>query len=295
MYPTAKRTVAKNSASFSFTQGDLMFYDKSIGWAFRDLKFDRTTGIYGIQTLESYTFGRPEGSVSKYYAGPSALASFDTLVALQTVEQGMALAHAPSLTIINPGEAMRLKDELSKARSVPLIGSPALPLTETGTLRIPIPLDGIRDVGGTWDFPMPTIKDGEVVVSVPTGDIVVSKPDVLNPPTTTTPDDAWTNPQVPSQVNINWRPLVMVGEELTTKFPFSIPWDVKRQLSVFNVAPQSPVLKVDKSVPVFGSSVKFKFDIDFSLFDPLAFVARWFLTIAFDIGLILALRRFLPE
>ncbi|WP_459595082.1 hypothetical protein [Campylobacter jejuni] len=93
---------------------------------------------------------------------------------------------------------------------------------------------------------------------------------------------------------INFEPL-KIGPILTKKFPFSIPWDIGRQFAVFDVSPKTPVIKVNKEVPVFGTTMKLKFDIDFSLFDNAVVVVRWFLIILFDLGMILSIRRFLPE
>lgn len=149
-----------------------------------------------------------------------------------------------------------------------------------------------KDVVGWTDKTTGTTKtwDGSISTDIPnTGSATLDKigtnteiiKDSLTSTTATT--------------GINFQPLLLAGGTFTEKFPFSIPWDVGRQLSVFNVEPQSPVFKVDKSIDVFGYDMKMKFDIDFSAFDGLAVIARWFLLIAFDIGMILGIRRLLPE
>ncbi|MGG3840917.1 hypothetical protein ABEV00_28415 [Paenibacillus thiaminolyticus] len=94
---------------------------------------------------------------------------------------------------------------------------------------------------------------------------------------------------------INWRPLQLAGEDFTRKFPFSIPWDVMRQLSVFDVAPKTPKFKISKTFDMMGYPLKFEIDIDLSLFDGIIGIVRWFLVIIFDIQVILAMRRFMPE
>ncbi|MFD3274583.1 hypothetical protein ACE3MS_31305 [Paenibacillus dendritiformis] len=96
---------------------------------------------------------------------------------------------------------------------------------------------------------------------------------------------------------INWEPLKLAGSVFTNKFPFSIPWDIKRQLDVFNVAPQAPVFSIDKPdfLKIAGHTYPLKMKIDLSSFDVVAAITRWFLIIAFDLGVILSMRRFMPE
>ncbi|MGE6579375.1 hypothetical protein ACQKFM_31265 [Paenibacillus xylanexedens] len=94
---------------------------------------------------------------------------------------------------------------------------------------------------------------------------------------------------------LNFEPLKMLGNVFTKKFPFSIPWDVMRQFAVFDVSPKTPVIKVDKQIPIFGTTMAMKFDIDFSYFNTIIPIARWFIIILFDLGLMMSLRRFMPE
>lgn len=154
-------------------------------------------------------------------------------------------------------------------------------------------VDGVavnpKDIG--ISFPMPTIKDGTVTVpiggvqtDVTTGETVGDLP--ANPPID------WDNQPTDK---INWEPLKLTGTLFTQKFPFSIPWDIAAQFSVFDIAPKPPVLKVDRSIPLFGTSMRLKFDIDFTIWDPVFVVVRWGLIVAFDLGMILSIRRFMPE
>lgn len=112
--------------------------------------------------------------------------------------------------------------------------------------------------------------------------------------------DATANPPIdlnPPSGSINWGPLKAVGSLFTTKFPFSIPWDIARQLSIFDVTPQTPIFDVD--IPKFfdfdGTKFGMKFHVDLSAFDTIALIARWASTIVFDIGLILSMRKLMPE
>ncbi|MGG3781576.1 hypothetical protein [Schinkia azotoformans] len=99
---------------------------------------------------------------------------------------------------------------------------------------------------------------------------------------------------VPETAALNFQPLVGALSEVTTKFPFSIPWDLKKQLSLFNVQPQAPKIDIDFSKFPYAKAGT-KWTIDLSFMNPLAAAARWALTIAIDIAFILMLRRLLPE
>lgn len=96
---------------------------------------------------------------------------------------------------------------------------------------------------------------------------------------------------------IIWTPLMMAGTAMTTKFPFSLPWDLINQLKVFDAAPQAP--KFDINIPKFleigGQSIPLAFTLDLTLFDKVALMVRWFNVIIWDIALILILRKLLPE
>jgi hypothetical protein len=97
--------------------------------------------------------------------------------------------------------------------------------------------------------------------------------------------------------SIVWTPLIMSGTAMTTKFPFSLPWDLIKQLQIFDVSPKAP--KIDIDVPDYlnmkDTKIPLKFTIDLSMFDKVALVVRWFNVIIWDIALILILRRLLPE
>jgi len=94
-----------------------------------------------------------------------------------------------------------------------------------------------------------------------------------------------------------WTPLMMAGTAMTTKFPFSLPWDLMGQLKIFDAAPQAP--KFEVNIPEFlkieDTSIPLRFTIDLSMFDKVATMVRWFNIIIWDIALILILRKLLPE
>lgn len=208
-------------------------------------------------------------------------------------------------------QKVRERERIKYAPTV--IGTPAFPVSSTGTMTVPFPmgkimegarsvpegkqltwneagyweLDGVPYSGEfTWDFPLPRVVTDTGVIEIP---------DAIPVPPGPAPGGEGPPWELPRTAVFDFSPLQLAGDKLTERFPFSIPWDIKRQLSVFDVKPKSPVLKVDKDIPVFNQTIKLKFNIDFSIFDQLAAVVRWFLILAFDIALVLGLRRFLHE
>lgn len=150
-----------------------------------------------------------------------------------------------------------------------------------------------------WDFPKPRAK---VDTATGTKTVVYDNPisnttenisdTTISTPGTTSPSIDWNS--TPSD-SLNFGPLKIAGYLFTTKFPFSIPWDIQRQLTVFDVDPKPAILRVDKTIPLFNTTMRMKFDIDFTIMEPVAVGVRWFMIIAFDLGMILAIRKFMPE
>ena len=96
---------------------------------------------------------------------------------------------------------------------------------------------------------------------------------------------------------IAWDKLKMNAQALTTKFPFSIPWDLMRQLKVFDVGPETPVFEINIGdyLKIGEYTIPMNFDVDLSMFDKVAAFIRWYNLILWDIGLVLLIRKLLPE
>lgn len=99
---------------------------------------------------------------------------------------------------------------------------------------------------------------------------------------------------VPSEPTLNFDPLKVNIGSITNKFPFSIPWDLKRQLDVFNVQPDAPSFTLNFS-KFPGVNSNLTYDLSFEKFNAIANIIRWFTTILVDIGFILMIRRLMPE
>ncbi|MEK5217812.1 hypothetical protein [Psychrobacillus sp. FSL H8-0487] len=171
----------------------------------------------------------------------------------------------------------------------------------------------------TWSFPQPYIGTGVegltdgVHVNSPalTGNPAIDKTIIANPAIPKTTTNVTTGETVitgggggsppggTTPGKINFKPLVLLGGLLLTQFPFSIPWDVFKLFSQFNVEPITPKFDFGnkKYIELGGIKVPvdFNFEINFSVFDPIAKIARWGLILVFDIALIMALRRLTPD
>ena len=166
------------------------------------------------------------------------------------------------------------------------------------TVEIPVPLDDSVPIGDGDIFPINPERpyltpDGSPTSNPdgsPDGGVVPGSEPGSEPGSDGSPD--LSIPSTPAGLDVT--PLKTTGENFTTKFPFSIPWDVKRQFSIFNVEPEAPVWKVDRVLfSMSGKDIRIKFDLDLSQFDMIAKISRWGVLIAFNIGLILSARRFL--
>lgn len=96
------------------------------------------------------------------------------------------------------------------------------------------------------------------------------------------------NPFEPSEPEkINWEKLRGIPAIITTKFPFSLPWDIYHLLSLLNYQPCAPVIEVNEDF----MGMNFQFEIDFSFLDPYVPFFRWFIVIGYAVFLILSVRK----
>jgi len=177
---------------------------------------------------------------------------------------------------------------------IPRVANPAIPVPvdfpkKPKDVALPIPPDVVipGQAEGTFDISVPVAQT--IAESIPAeGSIDEPIDPPANPPIDFTP---------PTTGGLDFSKLLMAGQLLKEKFPFSIPWDLKNQLNVFNVTPQAPVIHVyvPNFVNVAGHSYTLNFTINLSQFDKIAQLTRWFVTLLVDIGFILMIRRLMPE
>lgn len=86
---------------------------------------------------------------------------------------------------------------------------------------------------------------------------------------------------------INWEPLKINAMKITNKFPFSLPWDIKKSFESLADDGQIPKFKIDLTDTVLNV----EYEIDLTMWDNIAKVFRGFILVGFDIGLILLTRR----
>ena len=124
-----------------------------------------------------------------------------------------------------------------------------------------IVVDGTVGVGSLPGVSNPSIEYGDNItipsVNVGEGDIII--------------------PEFPSFGNsLDFSPLYMTN--IKDKFPFSLPWDFKNLINMFDVDPVAPKFEV----PFLGNNIT----LDFSYFEEWAIIIRFFILISFTATLI---------
>jgi hypothetical protein len=142
-----------------------------------------------------------------------------------------------------------------------------------------------------WTFPMPQVGTGEGVgtITVPidgVGQVDIFTGDVVAPAEGVPTVDG--NPTRNPDTEANrWKQLV------TTKFPFSLPWDLYAILSVLNAPPQKPVLRLDATGYIAGKVIPLKFSQNIDFLDPYMPFLRTFVLIGYVLFLIFSTRKLL--
>lgn len=80
---------------------------------------------------------------------------------------------------------------------------------------------------------------------------------------------------------------------ITNKFPFSIPWDVKRAINCLISPPEVPKFVLPFRIDSIG--INEQIEIDLSDFEVVAVICRWFTTLSVCFGLILATRKLIGQ
>ena len=245
------------------------------------------SALRGLHTAESYVAFLTSMGLDNIFVGKHA----DVLANYNTANNRVATQDIPNMK--DAGLVIPTQDVVAHPVAQPDINLTYNPATDTYTFPDGTVYTGDIDIS----FPIPYVGEGGAIL-VQSGDGSITNVytgEVVSPPTTTEPPP--TTGDTPK--SIDWSKLKVAVGTLTTVFPFSIPWDVFRLLSVLNVPPETPVfnININKTVTIFGTSIpiEYDFDIDFSAFDPLAAVGRWGLILVFDISIIMALRRLTPD
>ena len=149
-----------------------------------------------------------------------------------------------------------------------------------------------KTVTNTVDISVTDMATGDVAISQ-TGEIATTWDDVTQKVGTDTVSDATTDVgtgtgdlTVPDDKSkLDWKPLQLAGELFTTRFPFSLPWDLYRAFTAFKSgSDKAPVLKLPIDLGDFGD---YSCEVDLSVFDDNVVLAvRWCTYIGFVVLLI---------
>lgn len=90
---------------------------------------------------------------------------------------------------------------------------------------------------------------------------------------------------------INMEPLKLSGEIFTTRFPFSLPWDLMRSFQLFNDDSFSPLINIH--IPAGPKLPALNFNIDLSMWTGIVPYVKAIELLLFDISLVLLTRKLL--
>lgn len=124
--------------------------------------------------------------------------------------------------------------------------------------------DVATEIGVSTDSKTDTDVDTDTKTDTTTGDL-------------TMPDD---------KTKIDWKPLQLAGELFTTRFPFSLPWDLYKAFTLFEVSDgKAPVISLPINLGEYGD---YSVDIDLTVFDDnVVIVVRWTTYVGFLIALVI--------
>jgi hypothetical protein len=186
--------------------------------------------------------------------------------------------------------------------------TPAIVQDDTGTKQWEIP-NNYPDGQPNIDYVPVTnpsadpVKDTVVIDDQgyqrdPTTDAQIGTDPITEPVPTTDPDpdptEPTTDPDVGEPDTIQWAKLKAIPDAFTTKFPFSLPWDISKALTAvfgdFEETDTAPVWKF--KLHVLGE--EYSWDVTFpQMVQDWAPFIRWTFIIFFDVGLIYAVRKLL--
>lgn len=135
------------------------------------------------------------------------------------------------------------------------------------------------DVGATQSMEIQDILQG-ILDAILAGDLAASAEivDTAEAPVDPEEPDQPVVPVVPSGLD-------KLGAALTSRFPFSIPWDVYKGVTLLAAPPKAPYFEVDFMAPIAdrvgGWKGSTKIVLDFSEYEIIGQVCRWTSTIGF--------------
>lgn len=123
---------------------------------------------------------------------------------------------------------------------------------------------------------------GKDVQTVPVIEDLVTATPLTVVKSTTAPTTASVDLTVPTEITWDFSPIMNIS--LSSKFPFSIPWDIQALINPMTKTAKAPTWTIDLPNPPFIGAVPFT--IDFSPFEVWAKIVRFFIYAIFIFGLI---------
>jgi len=166
--------------------------------------------------------------------------------------------------------------------------NPSLNDIDIGTINIPVPVDVAVDIptyptepaiDTVISIPIPQVATGDNVIYVPIDNTVAEPID----PTIPNTGIGSLSPTMPTDAILNFEPLMSTG--LTSKFPFSIPFDMGAILNIFSGTSRTPLTF---SLP-FVQDIELNFDL--SHFSGVAAMTRFFVYLIFLFALMILTKK----
>lgn len=145
----------------------------------------------------------------------------------------------------------------------------------SGSIAFPLDVDNLIDLSPS-DVRDKTLTD--------TGDIATDKTDTKDDTKDDTKEDPDTKPNKPSIPGLSL-PEILFKE----KFPFCLPWDVYNVFANLVAEPEAPVFEIPMKWEFLD--IDYTLKIDFSMFDEIAKISRFFSSLGFVVFLILISRK----
>lgn len=276
--------IAYNYRTYSATEYMYIYWDDSFG--FRVITKNIATGnqsrspknFHPLQTSKAFGFNSYTENFDASFK-QITFAYFDNLLYFGFIgKDGMLYLGS----FIQHGMPDIDKSSLSASITIPDEVPDISPSTDTEALRI-----NLTEIFG--DNKPDTVEEAADIIEnviTDTGKLPNPKPQIttdtnLNPSPSPVPTPAPT----PVIEDIDDLGLPALGEALFTRFPFSLPRDILALFKILSAEPQTPKWSVDLTGEALGISSEFV--IDFSNFEMLGTICRWFSVISFALFLIL--------
>lgn len=190
--------------------------------------------------------------------------------AISTVDSDSALGYLPIGDVLSVDESLSL--DVADTLTIP--GE----LTDGQSLAL--------DVGATDSMSIQEILQG-ILDAILAGDLAASA-EIVDEAVEPVEPDPPIVPEVPEGLD-------KLGAALTSRFPFSIPWDVYKGVTLLAAPPKAPYFEVDFMAPIAdrvgGWQGSTKIVLDFSEYEIIGQVCRWTSTIGFCLMLATGTKR----